>query len=261
MKIVIVMTYYDREYQLLKSLASIDHTGAEDVEVIIVDDCSPVRLDTSKICAKVKVSSIRIIDKSWSNPDVAANHGILAALEDGADIIILQNAECYQVGDIIKHAATITDKYYFTYSCFSLSKEETFRDHNIQDLIAKNNHRANGNGELAWYNHPVYRPVNYEFCAAITARNMIDINGYDERLAFGWGYGDNYLLHRIKNKGLQVKCIDTPFVVHQWHYSASSEHTADLVERNRTIYNSLRKSNTVQAQHLFTDNFYHLKTI
>jgi hypothetical protein len=118
-----------------------------------------------------------------------------------------------------------------------------------------NNIGATYDGQLAWYNHSRYRPVAYDFCSAITPAALVELNGYDERFSLGWGYGDNYLLARIKMLGLRVSILDSPFVVHQWHYSAQQYHERrTLTAANRMLFEKLLTENNPRAEHLFTPN-------
>ena len=253
MKVVIVMTYYDRQYQLTKTLESLKFSNHKDFEVIVVDDCSPVRAVHN--ITQYPVTIIRTENKKWINPEPAYNTGLLLAMKKNADIIIIQNAECYHVGDVISYAERVTDESYISFGCFSLDEVTTFNTHDILALLKKHTNRAQNDGELAWYNHPHYRPCAYDFCSAITAKNMKKLNGYDERFSPGWAYGDNYLLARIKMLGLQIEITESPLVIHQWHYT--QRVPADYVglnAKNLLLYQELLKKPNYRAEHIFTEN-------
>jgi len=245
--ICVVMTYQNRSFQLERTLLSLK-TSQADFRVIVVDDNSMNEIKLPKLNYPVEI--IRLTEKQWINPEPVLNYGILKALEYNPEIIVLQNAECYHVGDVLKYAESVTDKNYLTFGCFSLSKESTY------SLRMPINHiGASKDGQDAWYNHSVYRPVAYDFCAAITTKNIVKLNGYDERLSSGWGYGDNYFLERIKMLGLKIEIIDSPFVCHQWHYNlAVPENRDQLIEQNRVLYHELLKENNYRAEHLITPN-------
>ena len=218
-----------------------------DFEVIVVDDGS-VEGPVIPEGLEFPITIIKMENKVWTNPEPAYNAGIRQALENKTDIIMLQNPECYHAGDVLQYAQENTRAgNYLTFACFSLSEENT-----MAGELSLNYERARYDGHNAWYNHSVHRPVAYEFCAAITAENMKRLNGYDERLAFGWGRGDAYLLHRIRLMGLDVEIIDAPFVVHQWHYNNVPENRPQLIKKNRRIFEQLVKENTYIAKHLIT---------
>lgn len=246
----IVMTYYNRALQLNRTLDSLLKSSVKDFFVVIVDDKSDESVSVKSY--PFEIVRHRIENKYWSNPCPASNLGLKMALDKGADTIIIQNAECYHNGDILLHATqNLTNKNYLSYGCYSIGKEETLNS----DIDVKINRKgATHDGESAWYNHSKYRPVAYEFCSAITAENIKRINGYDERLAFGWGYGDNYLLHRIKLIGLNVTIVDSPFVMHQWHYSDGKPERKILTERNKALFNELKMMNDIYAKHIITEN-------
>jgi len=244
MKVAICMTYFNRQKQLNKTLDSFRQYNPKDFFVVIVDDESPEDIKLSNLPFAVTVIKMR--DKHWTNPEPAYNAGINYALYSDADIIILQNAECWHGMDILTAAKTVTDKTYITFGCYSQGESE-------EPGSVVNNKGATFDGESAWYNHPIYRPVGYDFCAAITANNIRKLNGYDERFSHGIGYGDNYLLARIQMMGLRVLITDTPYVVHQWHYSAKGNPNAEiLLNKNLLLYNQLIQEKNFRAEHLIT---------
>jgi glycosyltransferase involved in cell wall biosynthesis len=250
-KIAIVMTYFDRQFQLNKTLASISKSSHKDFEIIIVDDNSPLDIAIGNYSFPITV--IKIKNKKWTNPEPAYNKGIKEAITRGAEIIILQNAECYHEGDILNYADSVTNENYISFSCYSLNQETTFSNHNINEVINSNNKGAIENGENAWYNHPIHRPVAYDFCSAIRTENLIKLNGYDERFSDGCAYGDDYLIARIKMMGLRIDIPENPFVVHQWHYTTPQEpNRAELLKRNSDLLQNLIPLNEIKAQHIYT---------
>ncbi|HBE42009.1 MAG TPA: hypothetical protein DDW27_12545 [Bacteroidales bacterium] len=250
-RISIVMTFYQRQYQLNKTLLSIAKSNHKDFEVIIVDDCSTDDIILPEVPFKVTV--IKIQDKQWTNPEPAYNTGIIEALKSNPDIIILQNAENYHEGDVLSYAERVNDKSYISFGCYSLGESETFSDHDIMSVIAQNDRTAVENGQNAWYNHPVHRPIGYDFCSAITARNLRKLNGYDERFSNGYAYGDDNLLSRVKKMGLKIEITASPFVVHQWHYSRQQlQNQEELAERNRNLFLELDKETNIRAKHIYT---------
>lgn len=252
--VFIVMPYYNRLHQLQRTLASIARTNYGRYHIVIVDDASHEGLIKQNNDIDERLSILRFNKKHWISPDVAANTGIHYALKRGADIIILQNPECYHCGDIISYTVqNLSDENYISFSCFSLNKEASAMIDNAKQHI--NQRCASFDFETAWYNHPLYRPVGYEFCAAISAGNMKRLNGYDERFAQGWAYSDNYLLHRIRKAGLRVEIPDetNPFVFHQWH--PRQEYRLELIKKNQKLFEYLVQKDTIKALHIFTKNF------
>lgn len=241
----IVMTYYNRNAQLINTLASFRQYNPQEFFVVIVDDGSP---EDIKLPQRMpfRVFIIKMREKTWTNPEPAYNAGIHYALKQSADIIILQNAECMHTMDILTAAKQVTDETYITFGCYSQGKGEA-----PGEVI--NNKGAIFDGESAWYNHPVYRPVGYDFCAAITANNIRKLNGYDERFSAGVRYGDNYLLARIQMLGLRVLMTASPYVIHQWHEpSQGYPNGRELAEKNRFLYNTLIQTPNYRAQHPIT---------
>jgi len=240
--IAIVCTYYNRQKQLERTLESFKQYDPDEFRVIIVDDGS--NNDIKLPVTKFETVVLKMYNKTWIQGDSAWNIGLYYALLKYPDIIIIQNAECYHVGDILSYAKRVTDKTYISFGCYSQSKDGF-------DIFNKG---ASFGGESAWYNHPVYRPVGYHFCAAITTDNLKRMNGFDERFSFGAGYDDDYLLHQIKSLGLNIEITSEPYVVHQWHESNKS-YNNDLYKINENIYNELIKVKNYKAEHLLTVDY------
>jgi len=249
--ITIVMTYFDRQFQLNRTLDSFLQYKPEDFRIIIVDDGSPEDIKLKNYPFDITI--LKLKDKKWMNPEPVYNTGFKYALIKEPDIIINQNAECYHASDILSYAKNVSDETYISFGCYSIDYGNTFSNHDINKIIASNNSGIVANCTNGWYNHPIHRPKGFEFCSAITANNIRKLNGYDERLSLGLWYGDDYLLARIKMLGLKVEITSDPFVVHQWHQNTQAvPNAAELIEKNRLLYLELLSRNEYRAQHLFT---------
>jgi len=257
MKVVIVMTYYDRQYQLQKTLKSFSQTAHDDFEVIIVDDCSPDKPNIGINDFPIEV--YRTKDKRWISGAPPYNLGIFHALQKNPDVIIIQNAETYHVGDVISYATTVTNDTYISFGCYNLSKEWTFREHDLSWIVANYNNYAVDNDQNAWLNHKTIRPMGYQWCSAITVDNIRKLNGFDERFSKGYCFEDDELLARIKMLKLNIEITDSPFVVHQWHdrnyVPANWQHLYDM---NKLRFEWIRNTCNYRASHSFTPNFYEL---
>lgn len=237
----VVATYYNRRELLINTLNSINTD--KEFEFIVVDDASD---DNNKIeDLEEKYSFLKVIrlekeHKNHINPCVPFNIGFKKAKYEN---IILQNAECYHVGDIIGYVLeNLTQDNYLTFSCYSLSEEQT--EKMKQETPTLINKGATYDGESSWYNHIIYRPVYYHFCSAITKKNLIDnLGGFDEKYKDGIGYDDNELLSRIDRLGLNKKMIDYPFVYHQWHYTNPNNNPI-LMDKNRKLFQEYTSKGT-----------------
>jgi glycosyltransferase involved in cell wall biosynthesis len=251
-KIVIVITYYKRQAQLTKTLLSINKSSHNNFEVIIINDSSEEIILPE---VKFPIEIFRPENKSWIDRDIPANIGFKMALDKGADIIISQNAECYHQGDVVSYSERIKDNNYISFSAFDLDEENTFKDHEIFKLIRDNNICVTYTAQLGWYNHPEFRPIGYDFCAAISRKNMIRLNGFDERFSAGVGYGDNYWVHRVKKLGLNIEIPTEPFVVHQWHDSSWKNKITEVKQDNSVLYTELSQTDNIKAIHTLTSDF------
>jgi len=247
------MAYFDRQAQLDKTLISMTNSKQKDFNVIIVDDCSPKDLIIPPLPFEVII--LKLSNKSWFNSALVYNVGFLSALKRNPDIIIIQNPECYHVGDVLDYATKITDETYISFGCFSINEKTSSSEYDLNKVINENNYGVTWDGQNAWYNHPVHCPVGFHFCTAITTKNLIKTNGFDERFLFGRAYDDDYLIHQIKSLGLKIEITTDPFVVHQWHYNCQAAGDKGLLwERNRILYQELVKTKNYRAMHLSTPN-------
>lgn len=253
MNITIVMAYYDRQEQLDNTLRSIK--PIDNLSIVIVDDASPEPIILPDVDLNIKVIRIDPWNKVWTNPEPVYNTGFKYAIDNfSPDIIIIQNPECKHIGDIVQYALeNTTDLNYITYSCFSIHEQDQINNVDINEIIPLHQHKIEREGERGWYNHPVHKPCYYEFCASISVKNLIELNGYDERLAFGVGYGDVFFLHRVKLLGLELEIPENPFVLHQWHtYNLYNDQRNYLSNRNRSIEYTIEPSAKIRAEHLLT---------
>ena len=235
------MAYHNREKQLMKTLESFK--DCKDVEVIIVNDSDPIKLPALSF-------NVTIIDvkKTWINPGVNFNIGFVEAMKRNPENILIQNPECYHIGNIFSVVKEkLTDSNYLTFACYSLGKDQdvTFRSFN--------NRTAVSNGDSAWYNHSKYRPEALHFCCAIKTKNLCKINGFDEQFWDGLGYEDNYFIHQIRTLGLRIEFVDNPFVLHQYHYDQKAfTFDADLYARTGRLCERLKRQNIYKAKHRIT---------
>lgn len=242
-ELAIVMTYYQRQKQLNRTLESLRQYDSSKFVVVIVDDDSPDDIILPELPYEVDILKLR--NKTWHNSASVYNWGFHRAFEYNPKVIIIQNAECQHWGDILSAAKEVTDGNYIAFPAYSLAENEEASEGVIR------NKAAEFNGESAWYNHSVYRPHAFHFCSAITVNNLKKINGFDERLCDGIAYEDNVLVHHIRNLGLRIDIPERPMVFHQWHYSGGT-YDAELVERNKNIWLEIEKDDSFRAVHALT---------
>ena len=261
--ISVVMAYHNRKPLLLQTLKSI---GASEMasltEIIIVDDgiTQEHRLDTIQeelherggLPLDIKVIRIEPEDKWYSNPCVPFNIGFKEAQ---GDVIVIQNPECYHLGDVLTHASLLKYNQYLSFHCYSLDTPTTNILPTVDPLLVQNrglgwdpylekhlritedvwlkdlvpfwpltNTGQPNEGFLGFYNHITWRPVMYHFCSAISRVDLEDLGGFDERYAEGIAYDDDELVARIKRKNMNIVFSPYPLVLHQNHYEGSKEY-------------------------------------
>lgn len=238
---IIVMTYWNRQRLLEKTLYSYTLSKSKDFKVLIVDNNSDEDIRLPQLPFAVEIMKL----PAGHDYIAAHNMGLIHALKDDPDIIMITHSECYHEGDVISYAKTVKDDSYISFGCYSLSEGQ-------EPETVRINERGNTfDGDSAWYNHPVYRSAKHHFCSAITAKNLRLLNGFDERFCGGVAYDDDYFVKQIERLGLRIEETARPFVFHQWHYSAWKTKS-DLIYRNRALFESLKEGTDYRAKHLTT---------
>jgi glycosyltransferase involved in cell wall biosynthesis len=251
LSISIIMTFWNRKTQLSNTLKSIEQYGHK-IPIIIIDDASTDGEDIH--CFENDLTRVVTLkDKKWINPCIPFNTGFAMAT---TDIVLIQNAECIHVGDIIGHAlANARENVYLNYSALAVNQELTekiTKGDNIKEVIAPHIERnVNQEGSMGngWYNHPRYRAVMYHFCSAIMRSDLYDLGGFDERYADGSGYDDDELLHRIQQKRMNIEMIEYPFVVHQHHAPFYAGEVISMMGINAAkFFNETKKSSNFDVK-------------
>lgn len=244
------MTYYNRFEQLLFTIKSIKRqllTLNEDVEIIVVNDCSTDGKNLNEI-GEIKVIELQKENKWYTNSCVPFNIGIEAAK---GEIIILQNAECCHIGNILEFVKNnLTNENYLAFSAYALDQNKSILFRKLNEDIHKKfilglpQIKFN---KIGWYNHKC-NPTYYHFCSAITKSNMEKLGGFDERYAYGIAFDDNELVERVTRLGLNKIIPDYPFVAHQWHSKAthfSVENYGMKHEANKKLFYSVTKNESI----------------
>lgn len=252
MKYSIVTAYYNRRTLFLNSLATIARSPhRKDLEIVVVDDASreDQRIEDLPQLFDLAINVVRVEpgEKWWRNPCIPFNIGFNQAR---GEIILLQNPECLHLGDIIGAVKReLQPNKYLNFACYSIDEPTTHAisaldskdsayEKQLRSLVLPTQKRATVNdGETGWYNHSQVKPSRFHFCSALLRDDLRDLGGFDERYANGTGYDDNDLLTRILRKGMQVKIVDDPFVVHQYHGATNYSGNLDFLHRNMSLFN------------------------
>lgn len=216
------MPYYNRPDQLMLTLRTMECSEKYlDVEIIILDDGSDENKrssDASKwTTMNVKNFYYPKEKKTWKNPCYLFNEGFKKA---SGDIILIQNPECFHIGDVIKYAIENTKDNYLIFACKNIKEENSkkllkiFGSSEYQSYERKLKTGAN-----TWYNHSKFNPTRYHFTSSISRKNLESFGGFDLRYKDGYSFDDNEFLERMKRSPFPV--IDVPSDVccsaHQWH--------------------------------------------
>ncbi len=248
--ISIVTAYYNRKVLFERTLQSIDRQIKEfglSVEVIAVDDGSKEEERLEDLVVKypfLKIIYLNPKDKWYKNSCIPFNIGFKEAK---GDKIIIQNPECYHLGNILEYTEkNLVENEYLSFGCYSLDKNVTdnleyfLSDKKIFNLIQDNDYIVKFDGDLGWYNHSLHRPLALHFCCSISKKILAKLRGFDERFALGIAYDDDEFIDRVKNY-LSIEFVDTEIVLHQNHYKpdslsyAQNPEKKDLMAKNLDI--------------------------
>lgn len=259
-KICIVMTYYNRIEQLTNTLKTIEETQypKELIEVICIDDRSviePCILDLSKYSYNIKlIYSNFERDNDIINPSYAYNNAFKYI---NGEYIIIQNAECMHIGDIISYAVNnLTKNNFISFPCWATPNESVSKElfdnrknyNNIAEIININSNKLEDYPlELkGWYNEKSLRPECLHFCNAMHI-DVLKKNGlFNIQINKLLGFDDNDFAERLMfNNDLDIIIPDHNyelFVVHQYHgkYNKPRPHGIFLNshDKYRKIYNN-----------------------
>jgi GT2 family glycosyltransferase len=236
------MAYYNRKKLLINTLKSIERSFIKDIEVIIVDDCSEEEErveDLVEAYPFIKVIRVDRKEKWYVCNCIPTNRSISEAK---GDIIVIQNPECLHVQDVLLYITeNLTDQNYLSISTYAFNEWKA-GDLNSMIKNFKSFPQQRFSWDLGWYNHPVYRPVYFHFCAAITRKNMELLGGFDERYAMGIARDDAEFVDRVDRLGLKKEIPTEVSVIHQWHSKVESFHESNYrtrIEKNKRVYELL----------------------
>jgi glycosyltransferase involved in cell wall biosynthesis len=88
MKTAVVMSYFNRQAQLMRTLESFRQYDPKDFFVVVVDDGSPEDIALPEKMP-FEVTIIKMRDKYWTQGIPAYNAGFFYALQNNPDIVII----------------------------------------------------------------------------------------------------------------------------------------------------------------------------
>lgn len=222
-EVSIVMTARNRAPLLGVTLETIARQGGFGfAEVIVVEDGRDDG-ETERLCrfygARYFLRRNRP-NVPYSNPAVPINIGLRQAQ---GEIVILQNAECRHVGNVISALAAPhrSAPNLAVFAAVSSLTPEGAHDH--------------------WYVHPTLDagPRPFFFCGSMRRENFIRLEGMDESFK-GYGWEDDFFAFQIKRAGIDFRFLGDAVVEHQWHphsgFCYGIEETAKLYQEKMAAF-------------------------
>ena len=268
--ISIVCTYHNRKSQFITTLNTIkfqiENSDLEDVEVICVNHNSGEENNIDDLPKDFNFLKVINLNTDTRNPCIPYNVGFSNAV---GDKIIIQNAECCHIGNIIqKTSECLKENNYLSFACFSAS---VMTSSLIRSIITPCNEssveavknkvyslpqRTTSYLQNSWYNHSKFTPKNLHFTTAITKNNLDKLKGFDERYAIGMDYDDNDFIMRVNRLNLEIVNIDDPFSLHLHHFSSYTNFIIDgkayspndLRIINLNVFNKAKGESLVTAE-------------
>jgi glycosyltransferase involved in cell wall biosynthesis len=250
-KLSICMAYHNRRQLLINTLKSIAYynIGKRDFEIIIIDDGSDKEQridDLPDVFPELNIYT-QYLDpkkKKYVNPCIPYNIAFSFAT---GDVILYQNTECLHVGDILGVIRQNSKKgTHLTFGVYSINKRlqdninrltKFDRDSIlgvIRPMVAMKENWTDG--DICWYNHSRWRPAYGSFIWSMMKSDLEDLNGFDERYAFGFAFDDAEFTVRLERKKMIIRYSDDPLTIHQYHIPSNYGKMKREYEHNRNIY-------------------------
>lgn len=282
-KISIVMAYYNRYPQLITTLDSIQKSSYQNIEVIIVNDCST---DSSPIDSLPTLYEYPIMivnmdpnKKTYTNSCVPYNVGLNLAR---GDITIIQNPEVCHVGDVLRYTAeNLGPNDYFSYACAAIpsyevnnivktllmedNRRDSCEDYSlglsydeILDVVKSHSNHPNfshlnvstNNPQIVWYNNPSW-PNYFHFCAATFTSNIRKMRGFSLEYQNGRCFDDDDLVFKARDVlGLNMitPSIDKCFVFHLYHPPSPAVNCLDFPVDNPVRIGFIRNQKIMERK-------------
>jgi len=261
MKISVAIQHFNRKNLLLNTLNSIQKTSLDkkDIEIIIVDDASNPEHQVDNLSLlypdlNLKIFSFSREEKWWGCPVIPLNKGIAMAT---GDVVVLLCAECMFVGDILLDIKNrIKNNDYLVYATLSLTPEDSIKLSNMSyDQILTDRFLPNNSSGMTggWYQHSVFRNSCFNFCSAITRKDLLELGGFDERFGWGTSHGDDDFLLRVRKKGMNVIPVDDPMTYHQYHPTMISPSPSNNLKDNN-LFEITRNESGFKVKNSFKKN-------
>lgn len=243
-----------RAYSLSKKISS--------VEFVIVNDekGEDTIADIKNVFPELNINYIRInrSDVSWVSPTVSYNLAIKAAR---GKICLLIRPESFPMEDIFSDVIlNLKPKMNIIYGCYSVNKEITadilgrqVTTDSIQQirniLPLQTSTVLREEGQNAWYQHSMYRPLRYCFCSAYYKEDLVRIGGMNDAYADGIGRIEDDLTFRTEKNGLIVFQNDYIFVLYLNTYKVfeGNYKDAERIKSNNNIFASVKTGQIITS--------------
>lgn len=256
-RISIVMAYFNhRLEQTYRTLLQMQRVyDDQNFEVILIDDASDPEYDIRPFLQTFDfVRYYRITQEMKGdriNPGEAYNIGFRMAM---GDIIIIQNPECYHVGNILEYVRQHLGFHdYITFSCFRTTSESM----SVETLKNPENIENYTFVRTLWYNHPDLKPTAYHFCSAIHKEQLEIMGGFDISFSSGYCFDDDDFVLRVRHI-LRLNVVIVPpesvFVIHQYHRPNDGVNVNFLSDEDIKKKKWLRNKDLLESKQKYFQN-------
>lgn len=229
--ISIVMTSSNRSKQTYYTLNSFKNSSYTNIHVVLVDDSNtdPVDFNILKEYPfSIDFIKIKRENKFWINPCVNYNIGFLF-IKGGK--VIIQNAEVFHVGDVLKYIDEIVnDTSYHVFdvkSSNSYISNEIIYSNNNYNIDIYNNLSIFNKGPTEWYQCSKTNNRRFHFLTAMTLYTFKIFQGFSYDYTFGGSYDDDDLVLKIISKNIPIISVDHKISkcggIHLYHVLAGND--------------------------------------
>lgn len=237
MKVSLLITYFNRKSQFIKTMESImlSKINRDNLETIIIDDGSDDNERIEDVLDNFSHLNLKFHryskeEKTWGSRTqvVPLNKGIDMATNE---FILINGAEMFHCGDVLlDFSKRIKKNKYITYATLSLTKEQTEKLSFDELLKTTNGHM--------WYQHSLHSNRKFPFCAGMSKEDFIKIGRFAEEFQNAEGYADQYFIDSLNHYGIDIESVDSPYTLHLWH----NRIRLNITKNRNTIYNNLKNT-------------------
>lgn len=207
----ILIPYFNRSYQLYKTLRSFEYhyKDRNDYEIVIAEDIKTIQdikqhqrlIGVIAVFTNLNIVHIKTnYENCWNPASLFCDASKVAK----GKYFIITNPEVVHKSNILNALDKEFEKdenIYIICSCENIENYKSFYEYK----------------HLTWYQHSKHRNRMLHFCTAISKENYFKIGGFDKRYRYGAGVDDVDFIEKVKKSNLKIIVRDDLETLHLDH--------------------------------------------